>query len=135
MDAQTSEKRRLEEAAGLYRECLSKTRTLVESGGLEDDTQVAELLTWRRQALTRAGALLKSCRNGAGDPRSRKKYLADIRRSAARMLQEDESIRDRLKKEAGAALEELERLRQGQASLKAYRPYRSNGARYIDRRG
>lgn len=128
-----------------YRQCLDATRRLCVSDPLGDEfeamvAQRGELMTRIREldrVLTESGCYtdiktleaMDSAENGIGG------LLNEIHETSAMLIEADKNLVVDLEGRLQEIGSEIKRISKGQATLRAYKPFRHSPARVIDRTG
>ena len=137
---QTETYHRLKAIHDRYLHCLELTRQALEVDALSDGNRLSDILRDRAEALTRIRHLESGFDAGATSPGPddegriealRRKTGETVRALAAA----DRALHAGLEAARDRTAEELARIRQGQAVLKAYAPFRGAGGRYFDLEG
>jgi hypothetical protein len=132
----------LAETVLLYRKCLDLTRAALARKS-PDHERLKSLLDERAAMLDRiadvAFGLEQTAEGPFWGPEGRAadypESIRDIRLAAEALREADRELRERLESEALLTGEELDKLRKGHATIKAYAPNRAARPVLLDRRG
>ncbi|MEW6263527.1 MAG: hypothetical protein AB1641_10680 [Thermodesulfobacteriota bacterium] len=138
---------RLAEMVGLCRLCLTITRKTLDQMRSADEEDLERLIGRREEIIIRLRALeadlhLETVKGGESLPemveRSADEFqglLLELNKVMTDLVNTDLELKTRMESELARVGRELDRLRQGHTTLKAYSPPRGGPAFLVDRQG